>query len=127
MKWTRLLKAKEINIPNILYHATYRPLLRNIKKEGLVPGKRKNWDNDSQIYKNYVYLADDPYVAESHAESADLVKEEWTDDIVILQINTSLLNKEKIEEDHNNIGGDTFQYEGIIPSSAISVYNYEMD
>lgn len=122
MKWTRVLKSEEINIPNILYHATYRPLLRKIKKEGLIPGKRKNWDSDSKIYKNYVYLANDPDVAESYAETAEFVREEWIDDIVILQINTSLLDKKKFGKDHNNLEGDTFQYEGVIPWSAINIY-----
>lgn len=121
MKFIRLLKAK-LEIPNILYHATYKPLLKLIKKEGLIPGKRINWDNVNEHYKNYVYLSDDPYTAESYAETSDLVNEDWLDNIIILQINTSNLDKNKFEIDTNNQQKDTFQYKGIIPNSCISIY-----
>lgn len=123
MKFIRILKAEENkDIPNILYHATYKPLLRKIKKEGLIPGKRVNWESDNTDYKSYIYLSDDPYVAESYAETSDLVKEDWLDEIVILQINTSGLDKNNFSIDVNNQQGDTFQYKGIIPFSAISIY-----
>ena len=121
MKFIRLLKAK-LEIPNILYHATYKPLLKSIKKEGLIPGKRVNWDNGNEHYKNYIYLSDDPYAAESYAETSDLVNEDWLDNIVILQINTNSLDKNKFEIDTNNQQEDTFQYKGIIPNSCISIY-----
>lgn len=121
MKFIRVIKAK-LEIPDVLYHATYKPLLKSIKKEGLVPGKRINWDNGNNKYKNYIYLADDPGVAESYAEASELVAEDWLDNIVILQVSTNNLDKTKFEIDENNQDGSTLQYNGTIPPSCISIY-----
>jgi hypothetical protein len=55
-----------------LYHATYKPLLNNIKKKGLGGNNKKNW-NDSK--DNVVYLADDPDIAESFAEANEEINE----------------------------------------------------
>ena len=107
--------------PNILYHATYRPLLRSIKKNGLGgPGsERKRWEDSIH---GVVYLAGDPDVAESYAESSETVPEEWLDEIVILKINAGALDASKLVLDRNvqDNSGDTLEYHGIIPVTAIS-------
>ena len=103
-----------------LYHATYGHNLDSIMKQGLIPNSDKIWSDS----KNYVYLADDPYVAESYAEAAEDVPEEWLDDIVILEIKTSGLDKSKLSKDKNVIDGDsTYQYDGVIPPEYITIYN----
>jgi hypothetical protein len=100
--------------PQFLYHATYLPLLRNIKKYGLGgnPNPRKNWE-DSQ---NVVYLAYDPNVAESYAETSDIVDEDWLDSIIIFKINITDIDKNLLKQDSNVIDGeDTVEYHGVIP------------
>jgi hypothetical protein len=115
-----ILNEATPNIPLVLYHATYKPLLRKIKLTGLGgQGSRKMWDDSKP---GVVYLAIDPDVAESYAESSDMVKDEWLDDIVILKINTQLLDPTKFFIDRNvqDHAGDTLEYHGVIPWSAIS-------
>ena len=108
-----------MDFPNKLYHATYRPLLASIQKNGLAGiGCRKNWEDSKE---GVVYLALAPEVAESYAESADNVPEEWLDDIVVLAIPTSQLDLTYLSSDGNvqNNSGDTLEYHGVIPWSAI--------
>lgn len=62
----------EKNLPAILYHATYKPLLKKIMINGLGGNTRKNWEDS---VTGVIYLAKDPYVAESYAETSDLVPE----------------------------------------------------
>jgi hypothetical protein len=113
------MRESNLSIPHYLYHATYRPLLRGIKQKGLGNTRRKNWEDSKN---GIVYLATDPYVAESYAESSDDVNEDWLDEIVILQVDTSELDKSKFSVDSNNLEGDTIQYEGIIPSECLSLF-----
>ena len=109
------------NIPAILYHATYRPLLKSIKKYGLGGDRAQAKWEDSR--PGVVYLALDKDVAESYAESSDGVPEEWLDEIVILKISTNGLDKNKFGIDRNvqDNTGDTIEYTGIIPVSNISL------
>lgn len=109
------------NIPATLYHATYRPLLKSIKKYGLGGDKAQAKWEDS--VPGVVYLALDPNVAESYAETSDMVPDEWLDEIVILKISTVGLDKNKFDIDSNvqDNTGDTIQYTGIIPVTNISL------
>ena len=70
------------NFPQYLYHATYKPLLKKIRKKGLDTSSSKRAWEDS--VPGYVYLALDPYVAESYAEASEMVPERWLDKIIIL-------------------------------------------
>ena len=110
------------NLPSVLYHATYKPRLKSIKLKGLGAGGKRNWE-DSQ--RGVVYLALDPNVAESYAETSDMVPDEWLDSIVILKIATAGLDPNKFHIDSNvqDNTGDTVKYHGIIPPSNISLYN----
>ena len=114
-----------MNIPKILYHATYKLRLKSIKLKGLGAGGKRNWE-DSQ--RGVVYLALDPNVAESYAETSDMVPDEWLDSIVILKIATAGLDPNKFHIDSNvqDNTGDTVEYHGIIPPSNISLYNQGM-
>jgi GNAT superfamily N-acetyltransferase len=108
------------HIPTVLYHATYKQRLKNIKLTGLGAGKKRNWPDSRP---GVVYLALDPHVAESYAETAlDDLDADW--DIVILQVSTKGLDSNKFHLDSNvqDNEGDTVEYHGIIPPSNISLY-----
>jgi pyrimidine deaminase RibD-like protein len=109
------------DVPPVLYHATYKPRLKSIKLKGLGAGGKPNWE-DSQ--RGVVYLALDPNVAESYAETSDMVPDEWLDQIVILKISTAGLDPNKFQIDSNvqDNEGDTVEYHGVIPLSNISLY-----
>jgi hypothetical protein len=111
----------EQNVPPVLYHATYKPRLKSIQLKGLGAGVERNW-TDSK--RGVVYLALDPDVAESYAETSDMVPDEWLDSIVILKISTAGLDPNKFHIDSNvqDNQGDTVEYHGVIPSSNISLY-----
>ena len=107
-------------MPSVLYHATYKQRLKSIKLNGLGAGGKRNW-TDSK--RGVVYLALDPHVAESYAETAlDDLDADW--DIVILQVSTNGLDPNKFHLDSNvqDNEGDTVEYHGIIPPSNISLY-----
>ena len=103
-----------------LYHATYKPFLDSIKKNGLGgSGAQTQWEDSKP---GYVYLAKDPGVAVSHAEANDEVPDEYIDDIVVLSINTNKLDPNNLEDDPNVIDDDsTLAYKGIIPTSAFII------
>ena len=104
----------------MLYHATYKPFLNSIMKNGLGgSGAQTQWEDSKP---GYVYLAKDPEVAVSHAEANEEVPDEYIDDIVVLSINASQLDQDNLEDDSNVMDDDsTLAYKGIIPSSAFSV------
>ena len=98
---------------DILYHATYRPLLRSIKAQGLGGSDAQAKWEDSQ--PGVTYLARDPEVARSYAETSDMVPEEWLDDIVILAIDASRLDPRRLRRDRNVQDDDsTLEYHGVI-------------
>lgn len=102
-----------------LYHATYKPLLKKIKEHGLdTRMSKKAWEDS---IPGYVYLALEPDVAFSYAESSDEVPEEWIDKIIVLKINRESLDQSKLFIDQNVIDneGDTLEYRGVIPWESI--------
>ena len=103
----------EAKVPSILYHATYKPLLVKIKRDGLDTTKSKK--------PGLVYLATDIDVAGSYAEASDMVPDSYIDNIIVLHIDASKLNQTKLSIDKNvqNNEGDTLEYRGVIPYSAI--------
>lgn len=116
-------------VPEKLYHATFSKLLRKIKKCGYL-GKSpyKLWSDSNN---KYVYLASDPDEAYSYAETAlddcenerlyDMLED---DDIIILEIDTKYLDKNKLFRDENVVDGETtYQYEGIINCQLMKIYN----
>ena len=122
-----MIKLKDIlnetltqQVPDMLYHATYKALLPMIKKAGLDTRKSALAWEDSK--PGIVYLANDPDVAESYAESADEVSDEIYDSgIVVLKIPTKGLELNKLHDDRNVQGddSDTYEYHGQIPWSRI--------
>jgi len=119
------VKEGSNNVPSTLYHATYRPFLKSIKQHGLGGDNAQSKWEDSK--PGVVYLALDPNVAESYAESSDMVPDEWLDQIIILKISTKgLENKIQIDKNVQDNEGDTLEYHGIIPLSNISMYKQGM-
>jgi hypothetical protein len=118
IKLKQLLR-EELEMSNILYHATYKPLLKRIKDEGLDTTKSKKAWEDSK--PGLVYLAKDKDVAGSYAEASDMVPDSWLDNIVVLHIDANKLDRSKLSVDKNVQGneGDTLEYAGVIPWSAI--------
>lgn len=120
-------------VPEKLYHATFSKLLRKIKRCGYL-GKSpyKLWSDSNN---KYVYLATDPDEAYSYAETAlddcdnerlyDMLED---DDIVILEIDTRYLDKNKLFKDENVVDGETtYQYEGIINCQIMKIYKPTLD
>ena len=118
-----LLEAPTQSVPDFLYHATYKKLLPKIQKTGLdTRDVQLAWEDSKP---GIVYLANDPYVAESYAESSEAVPEEWIDDIVVLKIASKDLELDKLFDDRNvrsEEPSDTFEYHGVIPWNIIK-YN----
>lgn len=115
----KLLKSIQIEQP-YLYHATYKPLLKKIKEKGIdTSDSKKAWDDS---ISGYVYLAKDPDVAASYAESSEMVSDTWLDQIIVLTIDVTQLDNNKLFVDQNvqDNEGDTIEYRGIIPFSAIA-------
>lgn len=118
MKLTEILQSIQVQQP-YLYHATYKPLLRKIKTIGLDTRESKRaWDDS---IPGYVYLAKDPDVAVSYAESSEAVPDSYLDQIIILTIDVNKLDNNKLFIDQNvqDNEGDTIEYRGVIPPEAI--------
>ena len=117
-------------IPEKLYHATYKQFLKSIQQKGLGSTRRKMW-SDSKT--GVVYLADNPWVAESYAETAEWPEERedpdaYYENIIILEIDTSKLDHSKIKVDPNVLLDEgeenaTWEYHGIIPWDVIKIFN----
>lgn len=120
-------------IPEKLYHATYAQFLNSIKTNGLGNTKNKMWTDSKQAV---VYLADDPWVAESYAEESEWIYEQedpdaYLDNIIILEITANNLDKSKLKVDKNVILDDgeenaTWEYHGIIPWEACKIFDANM-
>lgn len=119
----RLLhEGTRVGFPNILYHATYKPLLPKIKKYGLDSNQGKpNWaDSKSGV----IYLATDKWEAEAYAEASEEVPETWLDKIIVFEIATQDLDKALLRPDSNVIDGTTtFEYHGTIPYKNLKITN----
>jgi len=123
----KLIDILTENNEQYLYHATYGPLLDKIEKNGLdTSDSEKAWDDS---VPGYVYLAKDLDVATSYAEASDMVPEEWLDEIIVLTIDKSKLDLDKLFIDQNvqDNEGDTLEYRGVIPWGAIKSWSYADD
>jgi hypothetical protein len=117
-------------LPDFLYHATYRPLMTSIEEKGIVPGgvDYKNFDWS----KDFVYLAANSENAISFIECSENedIPEDWLDDIVVVSIDVSKLDRSKLFRDENwnpsmsdnePDGWQSYQYSGTIPPDAINL------
>jgi hypothetical protein len=77
-EWRKFVNEQEqLEIPPVLYHATYEPLLKSVQDEGL-GGLRDTQYEDS--VRGVVYLALDPDVAFSYAETSDAAWDKFETD-----------------------------------------------
>ena len=124
MTWLESIVSKS----PYLYHGTFRAYLDSIEEKGLIPNFHNNWDLDDGYQESGVlYLSNDIDFCGSMVESSENedIPEEYFDDIIVLEIDTSYLNLKNFELDKNyssNGHGDTwsFQYRGTIPPEAIT-------
>jgi hypothetical protein len=126
---TEALTEELKNIPEKLYHATYKQFLKSIQQKGLGNTRRKMWTDS---VRGVVYLANDPWVAESYAEESEWVDEQddpdaYLENIIILEIDTTKLDVSKFEVDKNVIlepdeENSTWEYHGIIPWEACKIF-----
>ena len=110
--------------PQFYYHATYKPRLKSILKKGLVPNfKKKNWEDS----EDFVYIDTDYDCAVSFCESSEEVPEDWLDEIVVIKIDASKLDKSKMRVDPNIVGEEhtAFIYDGVISPDAFVDFIYE--
>ena len=121
----QILREGAMILPQKLYHATYGPLIPSIMNAGLGGNRETVWE-DSQ--SGVVYLAVDPAIASGYAEESDMAWDRYEDetgslDIVTFEIDTSMLDATKFKIDQNVIDntGDTLEYHGIIPPSALKI------
>jgi hypothetical protein len=120
-------------IPEKLYHATYIQFLNSIKTNGLGKTENKMWSDSKP---GVVYLADDPCVAESYAEESEWLEdkedyEEYLESIVILEIDTNKLDRDKLFIDKNVLlypgeENTTWEYHGIIPWEACKIFSSDV-
>jgi hypothetical protein len=117
---------KEESEDNYLYHATFRNRMKSISKSGLLSNpKNKNW-GDSKPGR--VYLAKDPHVALSYAESADedVPEKTYNSGIVVYKIHKKHLDLDKIHGDENvqvGNGDHTVEYHGDIHPSHLIIHS----
>ena len=116
--------VESYEVPPVLYHASYGPLMSSIQKDGL-GGDRDTYWEDSM--RGVVYLALDPQVAFSYAETSDDAWDKFETEagleIIIMKVDTTQLNPELFKIDSNvmNNQGDTVEYHGIVPPTAIEI------
>ena len=122
-------EQEQLKIPPVLYHATYAPLADSIQKSGLGGDRDTMWDDS---VRGTVYLAVDPDIAFSYAETSDAAWDKFETDeglpIVTLKIDTSQLDKKLFKIDSNVQGnqGETLEYHGVVPPQAISELERKM-
>jgi len=128
-KLIRELLAEQAELPATLYHASYGPLADSIHQSGLGGDRDTMWDDS---VRGVVYLALDPDVAFSYAETSDAAWDKFETDeglpIVTLEIDTSQLDKKlfKIDSNVQDNQGETLEYHGIVPPQAISELERKM-
>ena len=95
-------------IPERLYHGTFLAFMPTIESHGLLPAG--GTIDDVPIPSNYslslaieeyrgVYLTNDKSFARSMAEESETAQEEWLEDTIVLEIDTTKLDKDKFIED----------------------------
>ena len=127
-----MAQIRQLEIPKILYHASYEEKMNDIEKEGLLQyPPEKIWD----FSQNCVYLAINPMEALGYAERAGEFQENenWNEyhTPIVLEVNTTNLDTSKIDidsqcifagENENNLP-HCFVYYGDIPSLCVKIYS----
>ena len=105
----------------ILYHASFNVYEKSILTNGIqLPNGKSNFD----MYEGeYIFLAPDPYYAESFVESVDteIVSDEIYDSGFCVFEVTLPKDEYNIQLDINNLNGDTFMVDKSIPPQYIKL------
>ena len=106
---------------NYLYHATYGAHKDSISKHGLKSNvDHKNWEDSK---KGKVYLAKDPHVAHSYAETSEEAPEHHLKHIIVYKVHKKHLDSHKLHKDQEVKGdGDTHEYHGDIPAKHLKIH-----
>lgn len=109
-----------------LYHATYRPYVRQIFEQGLGGARKSIPRNYEDSKSGVVYLASSPEVALSYAETSDAVPAEWLDEIVVLRVHVEHLDATFLQADRNvklaeGEQPETFEYHAVILPAALEL------
>jgi hypothetical protein len=116
-----------LDVPDKLYHATYKSLMNSIRSKGLGGHNTTNWEDS---VSGVLYLAKNPDTAFSYAETSDIGWDLYAEDdglyVVVLEIDASQLDPDKFKHDSNVLDSDdTLEYHGLIPFRFIKVYKTE--
>lgn len=126
-----MIKLKEIlaqNVPEYLYHATFKQLLPSIREYGLNPDRIdvRTWNYSES---GRIYLANDPDVANDYTKNSNslTIPNEWFREIITFRIKSSDLDSSKLHTDNNtSYKSDsdikTYEYHGIIPWTLMEFY-----
>ena len=116
---------KELLVPKFLYHGTSVSFKNSVFKNGIIPRFKRRWG----FSRNGVYMSVDPNIAEQWGYSFEIeksgkVRKNEKDDVLILQIDTSKLNKSKLKTDpeFKDTPGLSFIYYGTILPEWINRY-----
>lgn len=117
-------KESEFSENLYLYHATDARNLESIRRGGLLcKPPHRNWDDmTDNLWGDFVFLAVDPNIAESYAET----QPDAPDEVVTLKIKVSDLDENRFGYDWNNTCEysnevNTMTYAGDIPAEVIEV------
>jgi len=123
-EYIRELFNEQVELPARLYHATYGPLVDSVQGEGLGGDRDTVWEDS---VRGTVYLALDPAVAFAYAETSDAGWDRFETneglEIVTFEVDVAQLDSAKFNIDQNVIDnqGDTLEYYGVVPPSALKV------
>lgn len=111
-----------------LYHATYGVHKDNISKHGLKANSdHKNWEDSK---KGRVYLAKDPHIAHSYAETSEKAPEHHLSHIVVYKVHKKHLDPKKLHKDtnvRNDEDSGTHEYHGDIPAKRLKIHSEHKD
>jgi len=94
-----------------LYHYTKKKYLPSIMEHGLIPGRSKSLYTPVMTDRNYVWLEAKLYKLKKNAETA------------IVEINSGLLDKSRLEQ-VNWRKHVWYRYKGSIPPEAIDIVDF---
>lgn len=123
-----LLKENKKNIPDVVYHATIKQRLSDIKKYGLggkIP-KKRFWDYEGTEYehiKQGFFVDVNPENAYYYVENSDEIWDAYEDfdssDIILFSIKTKDLDLSKLHIDSNDDSNEdephSYFYDGVVP------------
>lgn len=124
IKLKDLLIEKVSTIPTVLYHGTFNQLIPSIYEKGLIP-HGTTVINFSGTERG-VYLTNNKEEAVAMVQASENAKipEQWFDEIVVISIDTSKLDRSKLFPDPNVNVSDPFDllwliYKDVVPPSAL--------